>query len=242
MPRYVRKTAQRKKAYGRRRRPALRRAWKRRALSTGGFYIKRRVATFGLQGSQTTAGTITSTNGMVVLGGPTLAASGGPNMYDIPFSVEFRLSQLDAFTDITAISDKYRIVNAVVKLWTSNIALGAGAGLVMPWCQYITDHDDSSVPTNTIISQKMGVRTRGFNTRGNLSLYCKPLPSVQIYGPGGAAAYSVPRVSPYIDCSNADVPHFAIKGILRNVFLPGTASAANFAVEVQMTVHAKDLQ
>jgi len=213
-----------------------------RAPSQGGFKITRRVPTFGIQGSPTAAGTILSTNPMLITGTPTLAASGGANMYDVPFSVEFRLNQLDAYTDITAIADKYRIVSAALRLCTSNIALGAGAGLVMPWVQYITDHDDSNVPTNTIISQKMGVRTRGFNTRGQLSIYCKPLPSVQIYGAGGAVAFSVPRKSPYLDCTNADVPHFALKGILRNVFLPGTASVANFAAEVVMTVHAKGLQ
>jgi len=240
---YKRRAAARK-PIGRRRRPALRRKWnvRRKAPSKGGFYIKRRIPAYGLQGSTTLGATITSTNtSSFILGTPVASASGGTSLWDVPFSMQFQLNQLDTSTDITNIADKYRLVNAIVKLTTSNIALGAGAGLVMPWVEYVADADDATAPSVSIISQKMGVRTTGFNQRGQVSMYVKPVPSALIYN-GVTSAYAVPRRSPYIDCSNPDVPHYGIKGVLRSVFLPGTASCANFAVDVQMCVHAKDLQ
>jgi len=224
------------------RRKKLARRRYRRAPSTGGFYIKRRMAYFGVQGSTSVAGLVSSTNTTTLtLGSASAAQSGGTNLYDIPFSMTFQLNQLDGVTDITNIADRYRIVNALVKLTTSNIALGAGAGLVMPHVEYVIDHDDAAVPSISALSQKMGVRNRGFNARGQLSLYVKPLPATQIYN-GVSTAYGVPRKSPYINCTYSDVPHYGIKGILRSVFLSGNTSTANIGVDVMLTVHAKDLQ
>jgi len=241
MPLYKRKYAPKRRLV-RRKRLARRPLRLRRAPSTGGFYIKRRMAYFAVQGSTTVSGLASSTNTSVLsLGTISAAQSGGPNLFDIPFSMQFSLNQLDSASDITNIADKYRIVNALVKLTTSNVALGAGAGLVMPHVEYIVDHDDASTPSISQITQKMGVRNVGFNQRGQLAFYCKPKPTFQVYN-GVSTAYSIPARSPYLDCNNSDVPHYGIKGILRSVFLPGATNCANIGVDIQMTVHAKDLQ
>jgi len=242
MPLYKRKYAPKRRLVRRKR--LARRPYRplRRAPSTGGFYIKRRMAYFGLQGSTTVPGTMVSTNTSVIsLGVASTAQSGGPNLFDIPFSIQFALNQLDTSADITNLADKYRIVNALVKFTTSNVALGAGAGLVMPHVEYIVDHDDATVPSLSQIQQKMGVRNIGFNQRGQCAMYVKPIPAAQLYN-GVTTAYAVLRRSPYIDSSNNDVPHYGIKGILRSVFLPGATNCANIGVDIQMTVHAKDLQ
>lgn len=223
----------------------LRRRWARRPLrikrapSTGGFYVKRRCPAFGIVGSQSVAGLVTSgNNALFALGTPVAAASGAANVYDVPFAMTFYLNQLDGYTDITNIADKYRIVNAYIKLVTQN---QAGSGFTMPWIEWITDHDDSSTPSISQVTQKMGVRTTGFNQRGQLGIFTKPLPAVNVYN-GVSAAYLVPRRSPYINTEYSGVPHYAVKGVLRGLFLSGNAYATNMAVDVRLTVHAKDLQ
>lgn len=239
MPYQKKKSASKRKPTGARRRPALRR---RQYVRTGGFYIKRRVPLFALNGSTAFAGVCSSSNtNILTLGTPVVAQSGGANLWDVPFSMQFALNQLDTSADITNLADRYRIVNAIIRVMTSNVALGAGAGLIMPFIEFIADHDDADVPTVSTLTQKMGVRTIGFNQRGMLSMYVKPLPAVALYN-GASTAYGVPRRSPYINSSNNAVPHYGIKGVFRSVFLSGTTSCANFGIDVQLCVHARDLQ
>lgn len=231
-----------KHATGARRRPNLRRRKLVRSQGPlGGFYITRRVPTFKCDSIVAGNMVTTSPTGLLTLGSPQAAQSGGINCYDVPFSMSFQLNQLDTYLDITNICDKYRILSARVKFFTSNVALGAGAGLIMPYIEYVKDSDDNSVPTASTISQKMGVRTVGFNQRGQAAISVRPVPSQQLYVPGGVA-YAIPNRSPYVDSNSPDTPHYAIKGIFRSVFLPGGASGAVIGVDVQMTVHAKGLQ
>lgn len=230
-----------KKATGARRRPALRRKWWLRKTS-GGFFVRRRVPLFGLRGNTSIPGGMTSDNTSVLdLGAPVASASGGTNLYDIPFSMKFQLNHLDTYTDISNIADKYKLLGVAIRLTTANISLGAGAGLVMPYIEWCQDHDDNSIPTQSLISQKMGVRNLGFNTRGQATLYCKPVPAPALYN-GALNAYSVPKKSPFINSTYVDVPHYGIKGIFRSIYLPGTLNTANISVDAQYSVYAKDLQ
>lgn len=159
-------------------------------------------------------------------------------MYDVPFSMTFYLNQLDTSSDITNIADKYRIVSAMVKLCTQNIG---STGFAPPWVEYVVDRDDNTVPTISQLTQKMGVRTLGFNQRGQATMYAKPVPAPEVYN-GVSSGYIVPRRSPYINCTYDGVPHYGIKGVFRNLLLNGAGSAGNIRADVQLTVHAKDLQ
>lgn len=246
-PKYSKKT--KSKATGARRRPGLRRRWQTRNPRRGGFYIKRKMEMFGLRGSTTVAGAIvnsapTPLGNVFLLGTPVASASGGPNLWDVPFTCQFSLNQAISFGEITNIADKYRLVTAKINVMTSNVALGAGAGLVMPFIEYVIDRDDAGALTIPAFRQKMGIVTKGFNQKGQLSMYVKPVPAAALYDDSGAGAvgYAVPRSSPYIDCNQPAVPHYGIKGVIRSVFLPGTANAASFAVDAELTIHAKDLQ
>lgn len=239
--------SKKKKASGARRRPGLRRKWRTRNPRRGGFYIKRKMEMFGLRGSTTSAGVIVNSapsplGNVFLLGAPVAAASGGTNLFDVPFSCQFSLNQAISYGEITNIADKYRLVTAKINVMTSNVALGAGAGLVMPFIEYVVDRDDAGAVTIPAFRQKQGIVTKGFNQKGQLSMYVKPVPAGLLYNDETTVAYDVPRRSPYIDCNSAGVPHYGIKGVIRSVFLPGTANTANFAIDAELTIHAKDLQ
>lgn len=226
-----------------RRKPAYRRKRvyrrRRRVPKLGGFIIRRRIPTFGITGNQLVAGSMSSGNTTVLdLGTPQAAAGGAGNFYDVPFAITFYLNQLDTSSDITNIADKYRIISAMVKLCGHNIG---STGFSMPWVEYVADHDDNSVPSLSQLTQKMGVRNVGFNQQGQLTMRCKPLPAPSVYN-GVSTAYAVPRRSMFINSSYDGVPHYSLKGILRNVYLNGSGAATNFTVDIQLTVHAKDLQ
>lgn len=210
-----------------------------RGPKTGGFLIRRRVPAFGIQGNNAVANAIASTNTMLTLGATSAAASGGSNLYDIPFSMEFRLFNLDTYTDVTGIADRYKILKAVVRLQTCNAIAN---GQLIPWVEYIEDHDDAGVPSISGLTQKMGVKTAGFNQRGQLSITCRPRPAVPMYDGVANLSYLVPSTAPYINTAYPSIPHYAIKGVLRSVYLPGNVYASQFAVDVEMTVSCRDLQ
>lgn len=216
----------------------------RKAPSTGGFYIKRRIPMFNIAASQTVAGSITqSSGGVLSLGTPVAAASGIGNMYDVPFGITLQLNQLDTYADLVNICDKYRIVNALIKFCATNTGPIQYGTFPMPYIEYVVDHDDGNAPTVSVLTQKMGVRNVGFNQRGQLSMYYKPLPSPAVYGSGVTVWAIVPSKSPYLNSANYDVPHYGIKGVIRNVFAAGTSTtASNFTVDISLTVHCKDLQ
>lgn len=73
-------------------------------------------------------------------------------------------------------------------------------------------------------------------------MYFKPLPAVALYN-GVSNAYAVPRRSPYINSTNNAVPHYFVKGVIRNFLAAGVATAAqSFTFDTNVCIHAKDLQ
>lgn len=238
---YKRRYAAKRKLIRRKRLVRRRYVSKRKAPSTGGFYVKRRVPLFGINGSATVAGAVSTTNNTIVSLGTAVASPNGlPNMYDVPFSLELHLNDLDGASDITNIADKYRIVNTVIKCTTVN---GAGYGMTpQPFIEYVKDHDDSVAPTISQLNQKMGLINKGFNQRGQLSMYFKPLPAVTLYN-GISSGYAVPSRSPYINTVNNAVPHYFMKGVICNMLLAGTSyNATTVSFDMSVCVHAKDLQ
>lgn len=212
--------------------------------NAGGFYIRRRIPLFTIQASSTATGVVNTSNTTIVqLGSATSSVTNLANVYDQPFSLEFHLSDLAGYTDITNICDRYRVVNAIVRVTTSN---GPGFGTTpSPYIQYVKDNDDSTPLTVSQMNEKMGLVNKGFNQKGQLSMYLKPVPAKLLYNGIAASAYEVPGKSPYINSTYPNVPLYSMKGVIRNVLANAAASpayASNFQFDVILTVHAKDLQ
>lgn len=213
----------------------------RRRSPLGGFLVKRRMALLAAKAGTEFAGQITSTNTNVLnLGAPVASISAGVGYYDVPFSLQFQLDQLAGYTDITNIADKYRIVNAVCKLIMNQNTYLSGAPL--PFVEYVIDQDDSAVPSIASMREKMGVRTRTFAQTGATTLSVRPRPAPEAYN-GLSSAYLVPNRAPFINAAYYSVPHYGIKGVFRNVYLPAIAAAGTtITVDVQLAVAARNLQ
>lgn len=232
-----------RKPLARRRKPVARKS-KRRAAGKrmGGFRIVRRIPMMAIMIQQATAGGFLATNTTVLkLGVPVAAQTLAANYWDVPFSVELHLSDLDSFTDITSISDKYKINAATLTFITNPGSYFGGAAL--PYIQIVPDYDDSIPPTLSILNQKMGLKTRTFNNIGMTSVRLTPKPSQTVGNGATNTSAIVPRSAPFLDCGHPDVPHFGLKGVFRNLYAPGTVAAVqNIALDISLSVSAKDLQ
>lgn len=174
------------------------------------------------------------------LGTAVASATGQTGFYDVPFSMEFRLDQLDTYTDITSIADKYKLTSANVRICGPNTVSIQSAPL--PYIEYVREEDDSVAPSVGDLNQKMGLRTTGFNQRGQCNMRFRPVPSGLLYNGGASSALAVPIRAPYINCSNPAVPHYAVKGVIRGFQANGSGTPSAFTVAVTLGVSVRDLQ
>lgn len=212
------------------------------SLPQGGFRISRLMDLISVK--RNTSGTFVSSNTNVIkLGTPVAAISGvSGNYYDLPFAVALQLNQLVDYSDIQNICDRYKIVRCQITLHSGNTSNVYGG--IMPYVDYVVDHDDDTTPSNNSMRQKMGTRTKGFNQQGKLTFPSfGPRCAGLILGNAGGTGFSVPSKSVWIDAAYDSVPHFGLKGIFRNLVSGGASTDnSNFTIDVKLTVLCKDLQ
>lgn len=180
-------------------------------------------------------------------------------LYDIPFSIRFRLDNLVNSVDITALCDKYKLGGAYVRIFYTAVPGFGGTetasmnGLAtlhnMPAIQYVTDHDDAELPNPVSFNEKMGLKYHTFkNINSYIAIKCRPVPAREIFNNGVTTAYEVPNRAPFIDSTKSAVEHYGIKGILKNVFLPpgvggtGVGGMNGFRFDIALKVYGKDFQ
>lgn len=181
----------------------------------------------------------------VTLGTPTQSVGAtGSNTYDIPFSLQFALSQVINHTDITNLCDKYRIAGAYVRVYYNKTGSSGASTSSFPHLQFITDHDDSNVPSLAQLREKMGVKMKTFqNSSSYIGMKVRPVPNRQIYSSALVNGYEVPKYAPYLDCTTDGVPHYGIKGVISNFPLAtGTANIELLKFDVALVIKGKDIQ
>lgn len=234
----------RRKPRASRRKPrVVRRRRIRRAPAVDGFTLTRSVPVMALK--CLISGAATSTNTDIFNVG---AAISSPNAlsstYDVPFSFQFKLNQLQNYSEISNICDKYKIIRAQVLISGYN-ANPMGNAANLPYIEYEVDHNDASVPSISEIDQINRLKTRGFNQRGQMTLTCSTVPVDQVYNAASVtSAYATPNRPQFIDSLYTGVPHYGIRGVIRNLFLNGSTSnnSSPLSIRVRMTVVARNLQ
>lgn len=217
-----------------------------KASSTGGFIINRR----GITNVVTCSGLATirvrdqagNIPDMLYFGTPTKSYPAGVNdgLYDVPFAMQFQLTDVVAYSDLTNIADRFKILKVKIEVHGVNTTgvIGSLTYAGMPWIEYVHDYDNSATPTSiSEFSEKMGIKTLGFNQRGSCTLTVRP--RCTNYSIGGYAI--IPNGQQWIDCSSPQQPHYAIKGLLRNVPLYDVKSLGWTFVPTY-TVQVKDIQ
>lgn len=208
---------------------------------SGGFKINRLFPAFGIT-KGATSGLITSGNtNCLEFGTPVLSVNGITGFYDVPFAFTFRLDQLQGYADLTSIADKFKIQRAYITIHGGNNAAAVGSN--MPWIEYVEDVDDATVPSIASIREKMGVRNKGFNQQGKLTLPVNKLRvASSVYSGGITSAYMQTSKPVWVDMAYPAVPHYGLKGVLRAVYLDGSNNSNQMIVDVKLQVVCADLQ
>lgn len=211
----------------------------------GGFRVVRNIPLVCAKGT-TTVGAITSTStDTLAVGTPVASPTGITNMYDVPFSLFFKLEEVQDYTDITQFADKYKITTASIIAHGSNATSPYGGAC--SYIQYVVDTDDIVVPTIAQFDQKMGVKNKVFNQTGMVKMYAKLRTNTSVYDQSQTnstlPAGIVSSRSVWLNSAYPTVPHFGIKGIIRNMYLGGSVSTmSQVAFNIKLTILGADLQ
>lgn len=238
---------QRSRLYRRKARTTRRFAKKRVArvlkAPTGHFRINRRLPEMFIVNTSVanTPQVIDTTGSCLQLGSPVANQWG---TYDLPFSLQFMLSQVLNNSDIVTIADKYKIKAAYVRIFFNSGVTSVGSTYSMPQVYHIIDKDDSTPVPPAQIREKMGVKYKTFkNESSYIGIKCYPVPAMTVYNTALSSGYSIPNKSVWLDCNNSSVPHYGVKGVLTNVNLPTTSTAqVGFKFDISLELEAKDLQ
>lgn len=169
---------------------------------------------------------------------PTVGALG--TTYDVPFSLTFRLDQLRTYGELTQVFDQYKInaVKIAIRSFANN---DSALGFPMPYIEYWSDADSNIPPTVDQSREVMGVKTKYFNSVGNVCyMYVKPKIAAEVTSSGGTASALVSRG--WCDCADPGVLHYSIKGIIHNYSLPSvTAGNNNLLWDITQNVSFKEV-
>lgn len=225
---------------------APRKKWRR--PSTGYFIIKRRIPMFNVYstGSTTLPNIITNNPNVLKIGSVVASANNLTGWWDVPFAFEFHLQDLQDSSDLTSICDRYKILKADIII--QNSMNFATTPTIPTFVQYVHDWDDSSAPTINFLNTKMGLKNKGFNSLGQCKLRTYPKVAQAVFNngiPGSVVSTAqVASKAVYLDSAYPEIPHFGLKGVLRNVYGAGSATqgVGSCTFDVVLTVACKDLQ
>jgi hypothetical protein len=162
-------------------------------------------------------------------GAPTIAAQGTVNTY---FTIAFALYDLAQYTSWTALFDQYRIDKVQVKFIPQGTVVDLHTTVTLnaenPSIYLVLDFDDA-----TLLSSFAGVQEYDNveTTEGGGGFFVTIFPSVtpSVYSAGAFSGYAVERAG-WIDCANASVPHYGLKGMIEALY---PSSTGNFSWTIQ---------
>lgn len=245
MPWVVRKSkgkrrprVQRKRMY---RRKGVRRA------TGGGFLVVRRklpLATINATGLVGVATVNDAGLGTHITLGTIVPSLGKPSgYYDVPFSLMFAFNQQTNSTEFTNLFDQYKIKYGTVRVQNNGNISGTQSGGILPYIEYVQDHDDNTPPPAADFRERMGIKTAYFSSsRVMIKMGVSPKPATTLYNTLVSSGYGVPGKAPWINTSNPAVPHYGIKGVIRSMWLPNGSNQAILTFDSTLHHMVKDIQ
>jgi len=222
--------------------------YKKRGAMRGNGFLKiiRKLPIITASNLLGTAGSLAATDptGSCLTLGTPVAKTGYTQVYDVPFSLQFQMDQLVNYVELTAISDQYKLKNVMVRLecpFTVAQAPG-GTATPLPYIEYIQDSDDSGVPNVASFRERMGLTTKYFSSnKPKITMGVNPKTTTLLYQSGLVNGYAVSRQA-WINCSSPAIPHYGIKGVLRNVWIPAVSNGSPFTFDISTKLYLKDIQ
>jgi len=126
--------------------------------------------------------------------------------------VAFTLDQLPNYTEFTNLFDQYQITGILVRfLWSNNnsqFAFSQYVNDLKPW-YFTSDKDDATTPAS-INAMLERPNTQIRRPLGEHKLFFRPGVATAVYK-GAFTGYGQAKKGTWLDCSNADIQHFALK-------------------------------
>lgn len=210
----------------RKKRPAARKTVRKtRMLKTptqGLFAIQRKIPYSNIFCNG--AGTISQSgaSGMLFLGVPELV-TGTTRVYNVPFTMCFRLDSLQASADLIAIADQYKITKVAISFkfnYTDNSPYNASG--CIPYLQYYIDNDDRALQTVSTFRSRMGIKSIYTKEGGRPSRTINVYPKVAdvVYSSTASLTNGFGQSkSQWLDTSYANIEHYGLKGVIYNLNL-----------------------
>jgi len=230
----------------RKKKAAKKRSGLRRLNSSNQGYINlnRRLPFISAQATNTVGNmsVIDPTSSCLALGTPTPVPGALSGLYDIPFSMGFRLDQLVNYTEFVALFDHYRINGVRIDLKCFYNTSGA-TNVGLPWVEHWTDHDDATPLSAAQAREVMGTKSAYYSGNKIMTkMFVKPRPLLELASADGTPAPGSLMSRSWINCTDTDIPHYGIKGVLHNVYLGGTAGQNQFQFDVHVNATFKGVQ
>lgn len=126
----------------------------------------------------------------------------------------FLLSYLTNVSEITNLFDMYKINGIKMKfIFDRNSAQSSVATESLPTLYFYNDYDDGVVPINLgEACQYETLRIKRLDKPA--TFFFKPKIQSMIYNTAITTAYATPKINPWLDCGNPNVPHYGCKWIL----------------------------
>lgn len=168
------------------------------------------------------------------------------NNYDVPFSMEFRLSDIVGFADIVNLCDDYKINSVKVTVYYNSNVATVDSPASIPSIFYITDTDSSEVPTVSAFRQRMGSRFKQFTAnKPRISMKLSPRVAPLIYSSEGVEGYSIPVTPTWMNTAFPSVPHYSLKGYFSNLYCPSNLDKSQSTLltfDITYNVTGKDFE
>jgi len=141
-----------------------------------------------------------------------------------PLTYTFSLTDVLSYTEFTAMFDQYKIKMVEYKIqmisnpdatWgTNNGTAGARDNTVnwYPKFWYIKDYDGGGADSLLQIKERVGAKFFVMRPNKEYTIKIKPKVLVQTYKTATAAGYAPKTL--WIDCANADVPHYGLNAVI----------------------------
>jgi len=166
------------------------------------------------------------------------SASGFDNYYDVGLATSFKLSDLSQEALLADQFDQYRInkVDCVME-YLSNSAFVNGVGMLPT--VYIYNDIDSALPPVALrnVVGAAGVRQKLLADKQRIVIKHSCVPRILIDSEAAPSVAGKP--GQWIDCSERDIDHFAMKFYFTDLFLPPANSAQTTCVKFTFKYHVQ---
>lgn len=177
--------------------------------------------------------------------GTPVAVVSGASTYAVPFTMNFRLSDVINYSEFVTLADRYKINKVTVNIRYNSNAAESSTQSSLPVLFWTNDYDDQSMGTVNSIRERMGVRHKAFTaTRMDIALHCRPRVAPFVYGEVGVGSgYIVPSKSQFVNSDYSGQPHYGIRGYIDNVFLPAKSGTnfTLFTIDITYDLTLKDI-